>query len=728
MNIFAIRVFSLFLCLKLNRMKKLLTFLTLFAGLFLTANAQVNRCATMEVRERMLQEHPELIQETEQAERLANIWMEKHGNSVYRLGGNDTIVIPVVVHVVYKTAAQNISDEKIFEQIRILNEDYARLNADTVDTPSPFKSKAGGMKLKFCLAQRDPNNLPTNGIVRVLTTKNSFSQNDGVKYAAQGGSSAWPRGQYLNLWVCNLDGGLLGYAQFPGQAAATDGVVILYSAFGITTGQYNLGRTTTHEVGHWLGLYHIWGDDGAACSGSDGITDTNNQADEHYGCPSYPQNSCSNTASGGDMFNDYMDYTDDRCMDMFTIGQCTKMLSVLNSSRSSLLTSNGCNSPGDVLDARIINIGNPSAKVYCGGLQKPMIRIRNTGTITVTSLSVEYGFEGGASQTVSISGILNSLNFSNVTLPSIVYPTGNATFYAKILTVNGVADAINPGETLTRAINVATGTGVYPFSDGFENPFPGTTFELLKSDPDTSWVRTNRAKKTGTYSLWMDYYNYPYIGAVDEFTLPAINLSGATNPRLIFDRAYAQYEDATNGILSDTLEIWVQVGCSGTPQRVWRKFGTDLATSANTDQDFKPTAANQWKTDSISLLPYLGNNEVYITFRGISNFANNLYLENLNIRNSVVTGVNYNLLGEDRLNIFPNPTTNQFHLTYDGENSGILTVQLLDITGKLLNTLQLTYNKGYNDFQLEAPKGYSGNLLININDGTGFGTRKLLVF
>lgn len=259
------------------------------------------------------------------------------------------VTIPVVFHIVYNTAAQNVSDAQIASQLAVLNADYRKLNADWTNTPAAFQSLVADCEVQFCMAQQDPSGNATNGIVRKSTTVTSFSTNDAVKKSAQGGDDAWNSSKYLNIWVCNLSGGVLGYAQFPGGAAATDGVVITYTGFGTmgtAAAPFNKGRTATHEVGHWLNLYHIWGDDGTACTGSDLVGDTPNQGSENYGCPTFPHVSCSN-GTNGDMFMNYMDYTDDACMYMFTTGQKARMTALFatGGARNALTTSNGCQPP-----------------------------------------------------------------------------------------------------------------------------------------------------------------------------------------------------------------------------------------------------------------------------------------------------------------------------------------------------------------------------------------------
>ncbi|GIS08452.1 MAG: hypothetical protein CM15mP112_05640 [Flavobacteriales bacterium] len=209
-------------------------------------------------------------------------------NNTNRLSQN-IITIPVVVHVVYYNNTENISDQQIFSQIDILNEDFRRLNSDTINTPAAFQSVAADTEIEFCLATRDPNGNPTNGITRTSTTQTSFSTNDGVKYSSSGGKDAWNTSKYLNMWVCDLSGGLLGYTQFPGGTASSDGVVCDYAYFGdigTASSPYDLGRTTTHEVGHWLNLRHIWGDSNC---GNDFCNDTPEHSGSNYGCPSTHQ-------------------------------------------------------------------------------------------------------------------------------------------------------------------------------------------------------------------------------------------------------------------------------------------------------------------------------------------------------------------------------------------------------------------------------------------------------
>jgi ABC-type taurine transport system substrate-binding protein len=295
---------------------------------------QVRKCATMDVHRRLLSTNPEYARVRDEIENQTARF-ELSGLSTQRTG---ITRIPVVVHVVWNTAAQNISDAQITSQIDVLNRDFRRANPDVSTTPAPFLPLATDARVEFSLATTDPSGAPTNGIERRQTSVTSFSDNDAVKSAATGGMDAWPAANYLNIWVCQLGGGLLGYAQFPGGPDATDGVVILHSAFGTTgtaAAPFNLGRTATHEIGHWLNLNHIWGDDGTGCSGTDNVSDTPNQAGSNTGVPTFPHVSCSN-GPNGDMFMNYMDYVDDRAMVMFSAGQVTRMQACLDGVRSAI--------------------------------------------------------------------------------------------------------------------------------------------------------------------------------------------------------------------------------------------------------------------------------------------------------------------------------------------------------------------------------------------------------
>jgi hypothetical protein len=247
------------------------------------------------------------------------------------------ITIPVVVHVVHRTAAENISDAQVKSQIKALNLDYRAKNPDKSKVPAAWKSLVIDANIEFALATTDPSGAPTTGITRTKTAASSFGPENGVKAKKTGGIDPWPRDRYLNMWVCTLSQSLLGYAQFPGGAARTDGVVILNTAFGTggsAAAPFNKGRTATHEVGHFLNLRHIWGDRND-CTGNDFVADTPPARSANTGKPAFPHITCNNGPTG-DMFMNYMDYVDDDAMFMFTVGQVARMNATLAGPRKAL--------------------------------------------------------------------------------------------------------------------------------------------------------------------------------------------------------------------------------------------------------------------------------------------------------------------------------------------------------------------------------------------------------
>jgi len=303
-----------------------------------------HRCGSTLYRELEEASYPKIRQFREKLEKESQIWLKKHNEQSQIL--NEVITIPVVVHVVYNRSRpeQNISDEQILSQIDALNADFRRMNFDTVNTPEMFRHLAADTYIEFQLAQRTPDGLPSNGITRTASNVEEFSFDvDNIKFDDMGGKNIWTRDRYLNFWVGNLKQEYLGYAQYPGGNSATDGIVVSYLNFG-TTGTvqfpFNQGRTVTHEVGHWLNLVHTWGEDDT-CNSTDYVADTPAQEKAYKQCPGFPQISCDSE----DMFMNYMDYTDDHCMNLFTAGQAHRMHATLSGFRAPIKDSDALIKP-----------------------------------------------------------------------------------------------------------------------------------------------------------------------------------------------------------------------------------------------------------------------------------------------------------------------------------------------------------------------------------------------
>jgi len=314
--------------------KHLLTYLLLTLLFSFAANAQQRTCSAMDVLDRHIQEDPNTILEMERLENFTQKVIESNSADMKVTG---VITIPVVVHVIYSNNNENISEAQINSQLQVMNDDFRRTNSDANNT----WSQAADTEIEFCLATVDPNGNATSGITRKSSSNTAWGTNDAMKYSSQGGVDAWPTTDYLNMWVCPIGGGILGYAQFPNTgSAATDGVVMGPQYFGTTgyvSAPFDGGRTTTHEVGHWLNLRHIWGD--GNCNADDFVSDTPTSDAANYGCAT-GHTSCSST----DMVQNYMDYSDDACMNLYTQGQKDRMRALFASggARESLLSSGGC--------------------------------------------------------------------------------------------------------------------------------------------------------------------------------------------------------------------------------------------------------------------------------------------------------------------------------------------------------------------------------------------------
>ncbi|HKR04969.1 MAG TPA: zinc-dependent metalloprotease [Bacteroidia bacterium] len=318
-------------------------YLTIAPLLFIlfTCTAQtVHTCATDDYQNNLLQQNAAYKNKFELLNKQENAFIESHPD----FSLPTPVYIPVVFHVMYNTAAQNIPISRILAQMDVLNNDFQRLNADTINTPSVFAQCANGSQIHFCLAQRDPGGQPTTGIITVPTPASSFTGAQ-IFYQSQGGDPIWPAESYLNIYVGNLANGVLGFAQYPGGNDTTDGVVVHYECIGGlntpgTLAPYNLGRIATHQVGHWLNLQHF----GTNCSTlGTGICQPPQQS-MPTGCPAFPEITCNNGPNGNEFMN-FMQGVNDSCMNMFHYGQITRMNACLASSislRNALASSPGC--------------------------------------------------------------------------------------------------------------------------------------------------------------------------------------------------------------------------------------------------------------------------------------------------------------------------------------------------------------------------------------------------
>ena len=685
--------------------KKLLFSLALAAGFAGSLQAQ-RTCATMSHLDKLEKQFPGTKAQLKKTDQVIQSRQNQFSNANQR-NAAAVITIPVVVHVVYNMPAENISLAQIQSQIEVLNEDFNRQNPDSVNTPVPFRSVAGRMPFQFVLAQRDPNGDPATGITRTQTTKLSFTDDDGIKFASRGGTNIWDRNKYLNIWVGNLGSGLLGYAQFPGSGpASTDGVVIDHAAFGrVGTVQspFNKGRTATHEIGHWLSLYHIWGDE-PACVEDDLVADTPLQKDENFGCPSFPLitgsgAACAGANTNGSMFMNYMDYVNDACMNLFSKGQAARVLSALSGFRPTLATSDGAQ-PVIVqnLDASIFKITSPFGS-SCNPQFTPKVILKNKGNTTLTSATITYSLNNGTPQTYNWTGSLATFATTQITLPVQNVGPGNHTFTATTSLPNGLTDndALNDAQTVSFVTTPQVPGISLPYTESFECnncltfPYPG--FTLNNPDNDLTWEVTTVAKH-GSKSVFVNNYDYFYIGEADELVFDALNLASAGSPELSFQVAYTPTSFAAS--FGDSLEVLASTDCGQTFTSLYKKTGQALATAPPTFSPFTPTTS-QWRLETVPLTSLASQTNVVLKFRHTTGYENNLYLDDIR-----VTGVLGVKPAENPalFSIFPNPTT------------GLLTIEANKLSGKEA-TVSVKNTIGQEVFQQKI-KGQGTNLKIDL--------------
>ncbi|HTE09880.1 MAG TPA: M43 family zinc metalloprotease, partial [Chitinophagaceae bacterium] len=540
-------------------------FFCVFTGItYGQKNARIipERCGTMQNLEIKLQANPQLRQKFEEERNHFNNAVRE---GIYRLsavqnqqnGNRVTLTVPVVFHIVLGNPAV-VTDAQIQAQLDTLNKDYGGLNGDSVNIPSYFKPLFGKSGIQFCLARQTPAGEPTSGIERVTTTKASFlNTDDGVKHAASGGTDTWDPTSYYNVWICQLSGGILGYGTFPGTGNDNEqGVVVDYRSLpGGSYPMYSGGKTLTHETGHYFDLYHIWGDDSGACTGTDFVDDTPNQGNSSSVCPAGIKTDNCTATGDGIIYQDYMDYTYDNCLVMFTSQQVTRMESAFIAYRSSLLTSVACQAPVSYnFDAQLRSLNQPGQRI-CSNPFSPSVTVRNRGTQTLSALTVTAVVDNITAGTFTWTGSLAQLASTDITLNAITVTAGNHVLKLYVSNPNNNTDQNTVNDTLT--INFQYNEPVTAVSEGFEGSiFPPTGWDIVNPDNGVSWQKVTGSAKTGNSSVMIKNHDYSSIGQQDYLRLPDASIAGADSAFFSFQVAAATYSDINTANNNwDTLEV-----------------------------------------------------------------------------------------------------------------------------------------------------------------------------
>ncbi|MBI1781778.1 MAG: T9SS type A sorting domain-containing protein [Sphingobacteriales bacterium] len=697
-------------------MKNILFLLVLFSvnKTFAQKKQAANRCANEALLKAYLKRGAEAVKNFHLSEkRIAAKMLEIQQR---KLAGREqaVVTVPVVFHIVLPNTSV-VTDAAINAQLNVLNTDYSGSNADSTKIPAAFKPLFAKTNIRFTLAQRTPDDEPTTGIDRTESAVSStFNVGDPVKHRNKGGADIWDPSRYLNIWVTNIPGGILGYAKLPDVndiPTDEDGVVILYQTLpGTSFTPYNLGRTGVHEVGHYFRLLHIWGDDNGTCAGSDfpdapAMDDTPNQANSTSGCPSGVVTDACSPVAPGIMYENYMDFTDDACMVMFSKGQQTRMEAALSLYRPGLLTSNG-GTPVTLLtrNVKAQQIISPTA-VICASSFQPVIKIRNLASTVLTSLQISASVDGGTVVTTNWTGSVASLSETSVTLSSITGITsGTHNLIIYTSQPNGASDEFVKNDTIKSSFVYPSTTG-NTLKEGFESTvFPPNGWAIDNPDNSLTWERTTLAAKTGNASVRVHNFDYPAIDEKDYLITPIFPVNNADSTFLTFQLAAVTFSSPSSpGVSFDTLEVLVTSDCGVTYQSVYKKGGAALITSPSKADGYQAEfipLSDEWRKDSIYLTPYLNNvSNLQVVFKNICNYENNVYLDDINLYNYFINPI----LKEKGLLITPNPFSSSFYVQHYPNPTTLKGIAVYNSLGQLI--MQRTFAVGQASTNIEFNLG-----------------------
>ena len=654
------------------KLRQTLVALLLVCGIIHLLSAQNRTCTAPEVLENLLKSNPEIQEQMNNVERQTQAFVQRNAS----ISERTVINIPVIVHVVYNAAAENISDAQVQSQIDVLNKDFRKLNAEAASIPSTFLNLAADVEINFCLATVTPTGTATNGIDRYRTSKTSWSSNDDMKRPTKDGVVAWDATRYLNIWVCNLGSGSLGYSSFPGAPLSTDGVVIDYRYFGTmnTRAPFHLGRTTTHEVGHWLNLFHIWGD--TRC-GDDHVGDTPLHHGANYGCPASPayNSTCGNNIV--EMTMNFMDYTNDACMAMFSNGQKARMRSlfVQGGARYSFVESNLCGAvvtpPVCTIPTNIslLNVDETNAKITWGKAEN------------AHSYTVEYK-ANNASNWITVNNVaVNTFNISGLN-SSTIY-----NFRVKTICNTG-------GESeFSMSFNFATNTKVIlppTCSDNFE---PNNTWTTA------SPITTNRTEKA-------------FIGVLGDRDWYSFKADAGTSCSILLSNLPADYDIK---IYDSRLRLLKSSENMGTANE------SISYTASKTDEFIVVVYGYNGAFDATNCYS-LAINTTTSTVNGIQKSDVNMIGQQSAIENRFQNGLDT----EGGLKVFPNPTSLDVAIQISPESESNATITLTNLSGQTVMTETRWVSKTANIVKLDLSLVPSGLYFVTVRQGAQLWTKKLI--
>ncbi|CAG5080567.1 M43 family zinc metalloprotease [Parvicella tangerina] len=627
--------------------------------------------------------------------RKAEIDLIKQG--VQQKSGDDSLfVIPVVFHILHEYGPENISDAQILDQMEILNRDYQKLNLDTASVVPAFNTLIGNPRLSFRLATIDPNGNCTNGIDRIYTQETNIGD-DGAKM------HNWPRSKYLNVWVVkNMENGVAGYAYYPsatisGFGAYIDGVIIRHNYIGsIGTSSVNNSRALTHEIGHYLSLPHVWGDNndpGQAC-GDDGFQDTPATKGWNY-CPTGATDICNPGIE--ENYQNYMEYS--YCSSMFTQEQTAAMRAVLHlptALRDNLWSEANLIATG-VADGSTPQSCAPIADFYpsddhlCSGETITLFDNSYNGTPTSWNWQIENGSPATSTDqhpmvTFSESGWHQvSLTVSNASGSDSKTITRSIFVEDDFSQITGVhADDLEDYDA----------TNIYDFYPSSNHAEENTDLAFVVLNGGTvnvaNWQLTDEASFSGDHALMLDAYRTNG-GMKDYFLTPSYDLSLVKGGFFTFKYATASSTSAIEE-MTETIKVYSSTNCGDTWIPRLTLAGTELYTGGQAGSDFYPTS-DQWGVASIPINGSLTTNQVRFKIEFTSgDYANHVFIDDIAIEGTMSAASDEAV----NVNLYPNPVDHINELTLDINSSSeqLLSVELFDITGKQLVKTSIKVSAG----------------------------------
>ena len=655
-------------------MRKLILILSLACAV--TAAAQEEKhCYTTEVYREVLKNHPEVMQVQKALENYTEQYIAHHAADVT----GSVLVIPIVFHIIHNNGPENISDAQVLDQVRILNEDFRLLNSDTSFIVPDFKPIAADCEIEFRLATIDPDGNCTTGIERIQSTL-TYDGDDGSKL------DPWPSSMYLNVWSVHDLGssGAAAYAYYPGTAPpGADGVIAIHTYIGsIGTGSPGRSRVLTHEIGHCFNLAHVWGstnDPGVSC-GNDGVSDT----PITKGWISCNINGSICNPPLLENVQNYMEYS--YCCLMFTQGQKARMHGALTSStggRNNLwqaanLIATGTDGSPAPLCAPVADF-IASDSIVCAG---DTIKFYDYSWAGQPS-SWNWSFPGGTPSS------------STDSFPRVVYPSAGV--YDATLTVSNATGSDT--KAVTSLIYVASSTPqAIPFTEGFENAFPGNA-NVINQDNGNTWEQVNNTSYSGTHCMRINNYSGNSTGAVDEYISQVYDFTGIFSPTLTFRVAYSQRTDTSR---HDILKVYYSFDCGETWTWRYTRQAASLATVPPHSTAFIPSSTSDWRLDNVSVPIFANRPSVRVKFMAISGRGNNLYIDDINLNGNLASNVSYNEALAS-LQLSPVPSRGRIDISFALDNSSQVSLEVFDLLGKKLTSVaNQNFSRGNHELHFDG--------------------------